>query len=121
MKILSVVGARPQFVKAMPLHRAMMKIGGKVKPILLHTGQHYDYEMSKVFFENLKLPEPDYHLGIGSGTHAKQIGAMLEDIGKALLVNSKAHILERFGLKEEKCILTTRRQGRFEIQASNRV
>jgi len=74
MKVLSVVGARPQFIKASPLVRA---IGRGHRSILVHTGQHYDANMSDIFFEELGLPAPDVHLGIGSSSHGAQTGAML--------------------------------------------
>ncbi|MCS4049245.1 non-hydrolyzing UDP-N-acetylglucosamine 2-epimerase [Salinibacter ruber] len=70
-KILSVVGARPNFMKVAPLHRALEEREG-VESQIVHTGQHYDEEMSDVFFRQLGLPEPDVYLGVGSGTHAKQ-------------------------------------------------
>jgi UDP-N-acetylglucosamine 2-epimerase len=73
--VLTVVGARPQFVKAAPLSRALR---GRMREILVHTGQHYDYEMSASFFEQLEIPEPDRHLEIGSGSHGAMTGRMLE-------------------------------------------
>lgn len=81
MKIVSVVGARPQFIKASPLSREIRR---HHEEILLHTGQHYDAGMSDVFFTDLGIPAPDYHLGIGSGTHAAQTGAMLPAIEAVL-------------------------------------
>jgi UDP-GlcNAc3NAcA epimerase len=88
MKIVTIVGARPQFIKAAAVRRAIQafnrssKAGskGRIREILVHTGQHYDYLMDKVFFEELRLPTPDYHLGVGSGSHARQTGLMLERI-----------------------------------------
>ena len=74
MKLVSVVGARPQFIKAAALSRELRL---RHEEILVHTGQHYDQGMSDVFFEELGLPAPDYHLGIGSATHGAQTGAML--------------------------------------------
>ena len=76
MKICSVVGARPQFVKAFPVSEAL---GGHDR-VLVHTGQHYDRELSDVFFEELPIPEPDVNLGVGSGTHAKQTAEMIEKL-----------------------------------------
>ena len=81
MRILTVVGARPQFIKASPLSRALRQAH---QEILLHTGQHYDYEMSKVFFEELGIPEPARNLGVGSASHGEQTGAMLQRIEEVL-------------------------------------
>jgi len=90
VKLLDIVGARPQFIKVGPVLRAIEKHNREhpqreIQEILVHTGQHYDREMSKVFFEELQLKEPDYHLGVGSGTHAQQTGEMLQRIEEALL------------------------------------
>jgi UDP-N-acetylglucosamine 2-epimerase len=82
MKLLSIVGARPQFIKVAPVHRAVAQ---RHRHIILHTGQHYDYQMSQVFFEELEIPAPDHHLGVGSGSHGEQTGRMLEAIEGALL------------------------------------
>jgi len=81
MKILSVVGARPQFIKAAPLSQKLRRTHQEV---LLHTGQHYDYLLSQVFFEELGLPKPDYNLGVGSGSHGRQTARMLMGIEKIL-------------------------------------
>lgn len=82
MKVLSVVGARPQFIKVAPVHRSVSK---RHDHIIIHTGQHYDYQMSQVFFEELEIPAPDYNLGVGSGSHGEQTGKMLSAIEDILL------------------------------------
>jgi UDP-N-acetylglucosamine 2-epimerase len=82
MKIISVVGARPQFIKLSSLSRELRK---KHEEIILHTGQHYDDELSQIFFPQLSIPEPDYNLGIGSAEHGEQTGRMLKGIEEVLL------------------------------------
>lgn len=74
MKVLTVVGARPQFVKSFPVSRALAP---EHEEVLVHTGQHYDRELSEVFFRDLDLDEPDHNLGVGSNTHAVQTGEMM--------------------------------------------
>lgn len=81
MKIVTVVGARPQFIKAAAVSRRLRE---ECTEVLLHTGQHYDSNMSDIFFEELNIPKPDYNLGIGSGSHAKQTAEMLIGIENVL-------------------------------------
>lgn len=76
MKILNVVGARPNFMKVAPLHRALEANGG-FESLIVHTGQHYDERMSDIFFRQLELPEPDMYLGVGSGSHAQQTARIM--------------------------------------------
>jgi UDP-GlcNAc3NAcA epimerase len=85
MKILSVVGNRPQFIKSAPLSLALRN---KVDEVVLHTGQHYDPELSQIFFDELELGDPAYRLEVGSGTHAEQTGRMLPGIEQALLAEA---------------------------------
>jgi len=79
MKVLSVVGARPQFVKLAPVAEAFAAAQEQHghQHVIVHTGQHYDKNMSDVFFADLRIPDPDVHLGVGSGSHGVQTGAML--------------------------------------------
>jgi len=93
MRFVTIVGARPQFIKAAPLSLELRK---QHCELLVHTGQHYDYAMSGVFFAELGLPEPDYHLGVGSGPHGQQTGRMLERI-EQVLVNVKPDAVIVFG------------------------
>jgi len=81
---MNVVGARPNFMKIAPIHRIMKTIE-KIEPILIHTGQHYDDSMSKIFFEDLELPQPNIYLGIGSGSHAHQTGKIMIELEKIML------------------------------------
>ena len=74
MKLILVVAARPNFMKIAPIQAELARFPGDFQPVLVHTGQHYDARMSDVFFQDLGIPEPDYHLGVGSGTHAEQTG-----------------------------------------------
>ncbi len=85
-----MVGARPQFVKVAPLSRALRR---QVKEVLVHTGQHYDAEMSDAFFEELRLPQPDHHLGIGSASHGRMTGRMLEALEAVLLAERPALVM----------------------------
>jgi len=76
IKIVNVVGARPNFMKVAPIHRRMLA-DSSFSPMLLHTGQHYDAKMSQTFFHELAMPEPDLYLGVGSGSHAEQTAAVM--------------------------------------------
>ena len=82
MKILTVVGARPQFIKAAVISR---ELKGKAEEVLVHTGQHYDHNMSDIFFEELNIPKPQYNLGISGGSHGQMTGRMLVAIEEVLL------------------------------------
>ncbi|MCD4828014.1 MAG: UDP-N-acetylglucosamine 2-epimerase (non-hydrolyzing) [Candidatus Cloacimonetes bacterium] len=92
MKIVSVIGARPQFVKAATVSRIVAATDG-LREVLLHTGQHYDDNMSQVFFDELSIPQPNYNLDIGSGSHGAQTGAMLRDIESVLVSESPDGVL----------------------------
>lgn len=98
IKILTVIGARPQFIKAAVLSRLIRteKYQNKFKEILVHTGQHYDENMSDIFFKEMEIPKPDYHLGIGSLSHAAMTGQMLQSIEK-LIFDEKPHLVLVYG------------------------
>lgn len=85
LQLLTVVGARPQFVKAAALSRAVAASDGAIQEQILHTGQHYDAAMSDQFFTELGIPAPAFHLGIGGGSHGANTGRMLEAIEQVLL------------------------------------
>lgn len=93
MKIATIVGARPQFIKAATLSRLIAQKTGDVQEVLIHTGQHYDANMSAIFFEEMDLPQPHYHLGIGSGLHGAMTGRMLEAIEKVLVAEKPDFVL----------------------------
>ena len=82
-KIVTVIGARPQFVKAAAVSRAIQKSGG-LREIIVHTGQHFDENMSSVFFREMEIPNPDYNLQINSLSHGAMTGRMLEKIEEVL-------------------------------------
>ena len=84
MKILNVVGARPNLMKIAPLVEAIQKYP-QIQQILLHTGQHYDDKMSQIFFDELKIPRPDIYLGVGSGSHAEQTARVMVEFEQVLL------------------------------------
>jgi UDP-GlcNAc3NAcA epimerase len=86
IKLLNIVGARPQIIKASAISRAIKKhYSGQITEILVHTGQHYDKEMSDVFFEELEIHKPDYNLGVGSASHGRQTSMMISGIEDILL------------------------------------
>lgn len=91
-KILTVIGARPQFVKASVVSRALKKTSA-LREIIVHTGQHFAANMSDVFFEELQIPQPDYHLGISSLSHGAMTGRMLEEIEKAIQQENPEFVL----------------------------
>ena len=95
IRILTVVGARPQFVKAAVVSRALAATS-MVEEIMVHTGQHFDANMSDIFFDEMKIPEPDHNLGIGGGTHGANTGRMLEQI-EQLLFGEKPDMVLVFG------------------------
>jgi UDP-N-acetylglucosamine 2-epimerase len=100
MRIVTIIGARPQFIKAATVSRAICKHNelatrdsSLITEVIVHTGQHYDYEMSRVFFEELNIPEPDVNLGVGSGNHGWQTGQMLMHIEEVLLAEKPDWVL----------------------------
>lgn len=90
--ILTIIGARPQFVKASVVSRALKKIAG-IKEIVLHTGQHFDANMSDIFFDQLQIPRPDVSLDIHGGAHGEMTGRMLIEIEKAIIAHRPSRVL----------------------------
>lgn len=98
MKIISIVGARPQFIKAASVSRAFESHNRhdrnpRITEILVHTGQHYDHNMSQIFFDQLEIPQPQYNLGVGSGNHGEMTGKMLGGIERVLLAEKPDWVL----------------------------
>lgn len=86
IRILTVIGARPQFIKAAAISRAIRtSFSGQIKEVIVHTGQHYDREMSEIFFQQLEIPREDYNLGIGSGSHGVQTAGMIVALEEVML------------------------------------
>ncbi|MBN2130136.1 MAG: UDP-N-acetylglucosamine 2-epimerase (non-hydrolyzing) [Sedimentisphaerales bacterium] len=94
-RVFLIVGARPNFMKMAPLYFVLKEAGG-FTPVIVHTGQHYDYAMSQAFFEDLELPEPHHFLGAGPGTHAEQTARIIAEFGKVLLID-RADLVVVFG------------------------
>lgn len=92
MKIISIVGARPEFIQAKPVSQAIRR---RHREILVHTGQHYDFQMSQAFFEELDLPKPDYNLGVGSASHGRQTAEMLVRIENVLVAERPDLVIVR--------------------------
>lgn len=95
LKIVTIIGARPQFVKAATISR-ILQCNPRVDEVLVHTGQHYDHNISGVFFEEMDIPAPRHHLGIGSGLHGQQTGRMLEAI-ESVLVSERPDLVLVYG------------------------
>lgn len=94
-KIVTVIGARPQFIKAAPVSKAIAS-HSVLKEIIVHTGQHYDQEMSEVFFKELEIPSPEYNLDVGSGSHAYQTAEIMKKL-EPILIEEKPHLLLIYG------------------------
>ena len=97
IKIVSVIGARPQIIKAAALSRAIAKdFSDRISEVIVHTGQHYDVNMSQVFFEELGIPKPNYNLGVGSGPHGRQTARMIEGL-ETILLDEQPDFLVLYG------------------------
>ena len=99
LKIKTIIGARPQFIKAAVLSKSFEKIRDNKKTLnheIIHTGQHFDNKMSSIFFKELNIPEPKYNLNINCGTHGSNTGRMLENIEK-ILINDNPDMVVVFG------------------------
>ena len=95
-KIFLVVGARPNFIKSAPLCKELARYPAALEPVLIHTGQHYDRNLSELFFEQLKMPEPDIYLGVGSGTHADQTARIMVGLEKEM-ISQRPELVVVFG------------------------
>ncbi|MBL7889070.1 MAG: UDP-N-acetylglucosamine 2-epimerase (non-hydrolyzing) [Bacteroidia bacterium] len=94
LKLLTIIGARPQIIKAAALSRAIKNdFQGQITEVIVHTGQHYDENMSQVFFDELDIPQPNYNLNVGSGSHGKQTAAMIDGIEEILLKEKPSAIV----------------------------
>lgn len=93
MKVINVVGARPNFMKVAPIVDEMKRRGNDFEPLIVHTGQHYDAQMSDAFFSDLGLPEPDVYLGVGSGSHAVQTAAVMQSFEPVVLEHKPDWVL----------------------------
>lgn len=97
IKIVTIIGARPQIIKAAALSRAIKnKFSNQITEVIVHTGQHYDTNMSSVFFDELQIPQPNYNLNVGSGSHGKQTAKMIEGI-EEILLKEKPNALVLYG------------------------
>lgn len=97
IKLLTIIGARPQIIKAAALSRAIKtNFSDKIQEVIVHTGQHYDENMSQVFFEELEIPHPNYNLNVGSGSHGKQTAAMIDGI-EEILMKEKPNAIILYG------------------------
>src|SRR5689334_325793 len=93
LKVINVVGARPNFMKVAPIVAAMKRRPQMFHPLVVHTGQHYDAAMSDSFFRDLELPEPDMHLGVGSASHAAQTAAVMQRFEPVVLAEKPDWVL----------------------------
>ncbi|MBN1157866.1 MAG: UDP-N-acetylglucosamine 2-epimerase (non-hydrolyzing) [Bacteroidales bacterium] len=91
-KVISVVGARPNFIKIAPVHKAFEEYGSTVIHKICHTGQHFDEKLSRIFFDDLEIPQPDFYLGVGSASHAEQTARIMIEFEKVLL-NEKPDLI----------------------------
>ena len=97
MKLVTIIGARPQIIKAAALSRAIKShFSDRIQEVIVHTGQHYDDNMSQVFFDELQIPRPDYNLHVGSASHGVQTARMTEGI-EALLIKEQPDFIVLYG------------------------